>query len=156
MAMDNDDAVRSANARTLDRMMTYLAAEDFDSIFELWHEDSALEIAFMPNHALRRVEGRDNVKTFFQAVNGNDLGEINLTVRSIMPMHDPNAFFAEYTGEATVKATGGTYRMDYLGLFRFVEGKIVLWKEYYDAVAAILWNRQDQIRPTPPVDVVWE
>ncbi|MDQ1362056.1 MAG: uncharacterized protein QOJ44_2433 [Acidimicrobiaceae bacterium] len=155
MAPNNDEAVRSANAATLGQMMTYLAAEDFDSIFELWHEDSALEIAFMPNHALRRVEGRDNVKAFFQGVNGSDLGEINLTVAGIMPMHDPNAFFAEYTGEATVKATGGTYRMDYLGLFRFMDGKIVLWREYYDAVRAILWNRQDQIRPTSPVDVVW-
>jgi limonene-1,2-epoxide hydrolase len=45
--------------------------------------------------------------------------------------------------------------MDYLGLFRFMDGKIVLWREYYDAVRAILWNRQDQIRPTSPVDVVW-
>jgi uncharacterized protein len=156
MAPEDDEAVRSANAATLTQMMTYLAAEDFDSIFELWDQDSALEIAFMPNHALRRVEGREQVKAFFQGVNGSDLGEINLTVSSIMPMHDPNAFFAEYTGEATVKATGGTYRMEYLGLFRFREGKIVLWKEYYDAVRAILWNRQDQIRPTPPIDVVWE
>jgi hypothetical protein len=152
----DDDSVRSANARTLEQMMTHLAAEDFDSIFNLWAEDSALEIAFMPDHALRRVEGRENVKAFFQAVNGSDLGEINLTVGAIMPMHDPNAFFAEYTGEATVKATGGSYRMDYLGLFRFVDGKIVLWKEYYDAVRAILWNRQDEIRTIPPVNVVWE
>jgi ketosteroid isomerase-like protein len=153
---DNDDEVRSANANTLNKMMAFLAAEDFDSIFELWGDDSALEIAFMPNHALRRVEGKQNVKDFFKAVNGNDLGEINLTVQSIMPMHDPNAFFAEYTGEAKVKATGGTYRMEYLGLFRFSEGKIVLWKEYYDAIRAILWDRQDQIRATPPIDLVWE
>ncbi|HVX23276.1 MAG TPA: nuclear transport factor 2 family protein [Acidimicrobiales bacterium] len=152
----SDDAVRSANEATLRKMMEYLAAEDFDGIFTLWGDDSALELPFMPNHALRRVEGKDNVQAFFKAVNGNDLGEINLTVRSIMPMLDPNAFFAEYTGEATVKATGGTYCMDYLGFFRFSDGKIVLWREYYDAVRAILWNRQDEIRETPPLGLVWE
>ena len=154
--MSSDDEVRAANEATLRQMMTYLAAEDFDGIFTLWGEDSALELPFMPNHALRRVEGRENVKAFFKAVNSDDLGEINLTLHSIMPMLDPNAFFAEYTGEALVKATGGKYEMYYLGYFRFEDGKIVLWREHYDAVRAILWNRQEEIRETPPLDLVWE
>lgn len=151
----DDDSVRSANEATLRQMMAYLAAEDFDAVFTLWGEDSALEIPFMPNPALRRVEGKENVRAFFKAVNADDLGEITLTLNSVMPMLDPNAFFAEYTGEATVKATGGRYKMDYLGFFRFSQGQVVLWREYYDAVRAILWNRQDEIRDSAPIDLVW-
>lgn len=152
----SDDTVRSANEATLRKMMDHLAAEDFDAIFALWGDDCALELPFMPDHALRRIEGKDNVQAFFTAVNAEDLGEVDLTVGSIMPMLDPDSFFAEYTGRAVVKATGGTYRMDYLGFFRFSEGKIVLWREYYDAVRAITWNRQDEIRETPPLGLIWE
>jgi len=155
MTQESADEVRAANEKTLNQMLTYLAAEDFDSIFELWADESALEIAFMPDHELRRVEGKANVQAFFKAVNSGQLGEINLTVNAVMPMLDPNVFFAEYTGEAKVKTTGSTYKMDYLGLFKFSEGKIVLWKEYYDAVRAILWDRQEQIQTGRPKDVVW-
>ena len=51
--------------------------------------------------------------------------------RRVRPMADPEWVVAEYRGEIDLKG-GGSYNNDYVGVFRVVDGRIVLFKEYFN------------------------
>lgn len=47
-------------------------------------------------------------------------------------MLDPNWVLAEYRGEIDVLATNRPYNNHYCGLFHLKEGRIILFREYYN------------------------
>lgn len=49
-------------------------------------------------------------------------------------MLDPDWVLAEYRGEIEMLATGGPYNNHYCGLFHLRDGKIVLFREYYNPI----------------------
>jgi ketosteroid isomerase-like protein len=135
-------AQRRANVEVLKEMLELLGNMDIDGVFHLWAEDGALEMPFLPDLERRRTAPTRAVKEFFRATNEQALHQVKLTVQSIHPMLDPDWLVAEYTGEATVRANGNVYRNTYVGMFRFRDGKIVLWREYMDAIQSLHWQDQ--------------
>ena len=51
------------------------------------------------------------------------------------PMQDPQMVFAEFTGKVDIIPTGRVYDQRYGGLFHVVDGKIKLFREYYNPAA---------------------
>ena len=49
---------------------------------------------------------------------------------------DPQPAVAEVKGEGRIKATGRSYRQEYVVFLRAVEGKIALLREYFDPMRA--------------------
>jgi len=56
----------------------------------------------------------------------------------VYPFADPQGAVAEVKGEGVIKATGRTYRQDYVVFLRATEGKIALLREYFDPVRAAM------------------
>ena len=56
----------------------------------------------------------------------------------VYPFADPQGAVAEVKGEGVIKATGRTYRQDYVVFLRAAEGKIALLREYFDPVRAAM------------------
>ena len=54
----------------------------------------------------------------------------------VYPMADPEAAVAEIRAEALIKATGRTYRQEYVVFLRAKDGKIAHLREYFDPVRA--------------------
>jgi hypothetical protein len=135
-------AQRRANVAVLHDMLELLGKMDIDGVFQLWADDGALEMPFLPDRSRRRTAPTSAVKEFFRATNEQALHQVKLTIRAIHPMLDPDWLVAEYTGEATVRANGNTYTNSYLGMFKFRDGKIVLWREYMDAIQSLYWQDQ--------------
>ena len=54
----------------------------------------------------------------------------------IYPMAEPDAAAAEIRAEALIKATGRTYRQEYVVFLRSKAGKITHLREYFDPVRA--------------------
>ena len=60
-------------------------------------------------------------------------GEADFTSDLVFyPMQDPETVFAEFKGDVAVIPTGRQYQQTYGGLFHVVDGKIKLFREYYD------------------------
>lgn len=53
--------------------------------------------------------------------------------RTIRPLQEAGWVFAEYHGEIELKS-GGTYNNDYCGLFHVVNGKLVLFREFFNPI----------------------
>jgi len=54
----------------------------------------------------------------------------------VLAFADPEAAVAEVRGEGRIKATGRTYRQEYVVFLRASAGKIALLREYFDPTRA--------------------
>jgi ketosteroid isomerase-like protein len=133
---------RRANIECLDQMMTMLSRGDLDGAFELWADDGALEMPWLPDRAQRCIAPATHVRELFRRLNEESFRRLTLSLGTVYPLLDPDAVLAEYTGEATVRVNGNTYRNEFVGLFRFTEGRIVLWRAYMDAIQSLYWRDQ--------------
>lgn len=59
---------------------------------------------------------------------------MNTTSEGYPSMRDPNRVLAEYRGEIEVLATGRPYNNHYCGLFHLHDGRITLFREYYNPI----------------------
>jgi len=82
-----------------------------------------------------RLSGRDEVvhhaNWFVGAVENFRFFELRLHI-----LADPEAAVAEVKAEGVIKATGRTYRQEYVVFLRAVGGKIVYLREYFDPTRA--------------------
>jgi ketosteroid isomerase-like protein len=54
----------------------------------------------------------------------------DITLTHIFDLVDPEVLVATYTGSALVRNKDVNYANEYIGVFKFHDGKITLWREY--------------------------
>lgn len=99
-------------------------------------DDLLWELAYAPSlgHPARlsgRAEVVRHVAWFLGAV--EDFRFFDLQVHAFA---DPEGAVAEVKAEGLIKATGRTYRQDYVLFLRAASGKITFMREYFDPVRA--------------------
>lgn len=99
-------------------------------------DDVVWELPFAPalGHPAR-VSGRAEVVQFAAWFVGAVENFRFFDVR-VQACADPEAAVAEVKGEGRIKATGRTYRQDYVVFLRASGGKIALLREYFDPTRA--------------------
>jgi uncharacterized protein len=99
-------------------------------------DDVVWELPFAPalGHPAR-VSGRAEVVRFAAWFVGavEDFRFFDVKVQGLA---DPEAAVAEVKGEGRIKATGRSYRQDYVVFLRAVGGKIAFLREYFDPTRA--------------------
>ncbi|MGK7950598.1 MAG: nuclear transport factor 2 family protein [Xenococcaceae cyanobacterium] len=141
-----NEAVEQANANPstyLQRQQTKQAVIDFleslenkdmEKFASVWAEDAVQDMPFSPNGFPKRVEGKANLIEHYAAW-PEISGKANFTDELVFyPLQDPTMVFAEWRGEVEIIPTGRNYQQRYGGLFHVVDGKIELFREYYDPI----------------------
>lgn len=112
--------------------LTSLETKDMEAFASVWAEDAVQDMPYAPERFPRRVEGRDNLIQHYSSW-PEVSGTANFTDELVFyPMEDPTMVFAEWHGVVEIIPTGRTYEQRYGGLFRVVDGKIVLFREYFN------------------------
>ena len=140
-------AANAANSRPvsyLERQRTQQAVRDFLTSLEeqdmskfasVWAEDAVQDMPYSPEGFPKRVEGKANLVKHYAAWPENS-GKANFTKELVFyPSQDPHTVFVEYRGVCEIKPTGRVYDQRYGGLFRVENGKIKLFREYYNPAA---------------------
>ena len=96
------------------------------------------ELAYAPSlgHPAR-LSGREEVvrhATWFASA----VEDFHFFDLKMYPFADPQGAAAEVKGEGLIKATGRTYRQDYVVFLRAADGKIAFLREYFDPVRAAI------------------
>ena len=96
------------------------------------------ELAYAPSlgHPAR-LSGREEVvrhATWFVSA----VEDFRFFDLKMYPFADPQGAAAEVKGEGLIKATGRTYRQDYVVFLRAADGKIAFLREYFDPVRAAM------------------
>ncbi|MGL5942423.1 MAG: nuclear transport factor 2 family protein [Waterburya sp.] len=114
--------------------LTALEAKDMEKFASVWAEDAVQDMPFSPDGFPKRVEGKANLIKHYAAWPETS-GKANFTNELVFyPMQDSTMVFAEWRGEVEIIPTGRNYNQRYGGLFHVVDGKIELFREYYDPI----------------------
>jgi ketosteroid isomerase-like protein len=114
--------------------LTSLEDKDIDKFASVWAEDAVQDMPFSPEGFPKRVEGKDSLIKHYAAWPETS-GKANFTEHLVFyPMQDSTMVFAEWRGDVDTIPTGRNYKQRYGGLFHVVDGKIELFREYYDPI----------------------
>lgn len=123
---------RSDGYSIMRRYLDAIVARDVDTLADLHTDDTVLEYPFAPEGHPRRVEGHAKVMDLFAASFSakHPRAYTDLKVRLTA---DGDAAVVEFNGELSLVSTGEIYRNSYFAFVEFRDGKIAVFREYYDA-----------------------
>ncbi len=114
--------------------LTSLEDKDMAQFASVWAEDAVQDMPFSPDGFPKRVEGKANLIQHYAAWPETS-GKANFTDELVFyPMQDATMIYAEWRGNVEIIPTGRIYNQQYGGLFKVVDGKIELFREYYDPI----------------------
>ncbi len=124
--------VRQRTADTVRQFLKSLEEKDMQSLAAVWADDAVQDMPFSPEGHPKRVAGKAAIVDLYAAW-PDVAGDADFTSELVFyPMQDPEMVFAEFKGRVDVVPTGREYRQTYGGLFHVVDGRIRLFREYYD------------------------
>jgi ketosteroid isomerase-like protein len=118
---------RAATAR---RFFELLSAKDIDTWGELWHADAVITVAYPADGFPTEIRGKDDIVAGFHGLMANfETFKANLS--GVYPAADSDAVCVEYSNDATLVG-GVTYTNDNIAVFRFQDGLITEYHDYFD------------------------
>lgn len=111
-------------------------AKDLEGFADLFAEEGVQELPLAPPGVPARVEGRDALRSYFTAITETPLNHTAFENMTVYETDDPEVIIAEYDAIGTVTSTGQPYRLRYLQIVRVRDGQIVLWRDYWNPLAA--------------------
>ncbi len=137
-AMDNASAnppsyvVRQQTMAAVRTFLTSLEEKDMEKFASVWADDAVQDMPYSPDGHPKRVVGKNSLVAMYAGWPDN-AGSADFTSQLVFyPMQDPETIFAEFKGDVEIIPTGRQYLQTYGGLFHVVDGKIKLFREYYD------------------------
>lgn len=128
------DSVRETNVSVSKELMSDF---DIDGVWaDLMHDDVVLEFPFGPCIGMPGViTGK---KDSIEYLHGIETILPDLTFRDVVvtPTTDPARVIVEYNGETTTM-TGNPYSMSYITVQEFKDGKMSLFREFYNPTVAM-------------------
>ncbi len=110
-------------------------APGVDDYVDLFSDDGVLETPYVSPGAPSRWEGRAAIAAFLGKLRGSiRLADIRLTAS--YPAADGAAHVLEYEGTVHLERDGTQFRQRYISVVRLAAGRIVLWREYTNPLAA--------------------
>jgi len=125
-------ATREANKQTLRRAMAGITALDAEAIRTELHDSAAFELPFessVPDC---------NRDSFLQLLSMMFVmfKKIDIPITEIYDLADPNMLVARYQSDAEGRDKPVSYQNEYIGIFRFIDGKLTFWREYANPEAS--------------------
>lgn len=105
-----------------------MAGLDFDRLGHYLAEDAVMALPFL--EALPPLEGRTAIVDQTRATMEQMFDSMTFTYDQWYDVRDSDILIAEYRSEAALKGGRGTYRNQYITVFRFDSDKITLYKEF--------------------------
>ncbi len=126
------EASHARTEETVRALLGSLETKDMDAFARLWAEDAVQELPFAPAGFPKEVRGKDALIAHYRDWPANS-GKADFTSRLVFyRMQDPAWVFASFEGRAEIVPTGRLYEQIYGGLFHVVDGKVALFREYFD------------------------
>lgn len=129
--MTNDTArLRDSNVALATELMERFG-RDMDGWYDNLHDDIVMEFPFGPSVGMpARVEGKAACAGVFALV--CQAIQVQFSNIVVSPLADPNRLIVEYTGYS--EPGGKTYGQTYISVQEFRDGKMILFREYWNAL----------------------
>lgn len=106
-----------------------------DDYMDLFSDEGVLETPYVPPGARSRWEGRAAIAAFLDTLHGViRLADVRLTAS--YPAADGATVVLEYEGTVHLERDGTQFQQRYISVVQLAAGRIVLWREYTNPLAA--------------------
>ncbi|AYB34870.1 nuclear transport factor 2 family protein [Chryseolinea soli] len=140
--MENKQTAVQLLRKSLDRFL----AKDMKGWSELCDENVVAEFPFAPEGSPSRIEGRvalyEYLKNYPSFIDVRKLPTLKAYATD-----DPNVAIAEWSASGVVIGNGNPYEMSYATFVTFRDGRILVYREYWNPIAflaAMAGNRFDE------------
>ena len=127
-------AAEAANIGAVEALYAHLEDKDVPAFLALFAEDAVQDMPYAPPGFPKRVEGVAGIAELFAGF-PDATESASFSILSIAPAGDPNRLVAEIDGVIAFKGAAEPYRQRYVAVFEFADGKIALFREYFDPLA---------------------
>jgi ketosteroid isomerase-like protein len=128
--MANTDMIRDGNVALASKLMNQFG-RDMDGWYDQLHEECVVEFPFGASVGMPpRIEGKEACTALFTKV--CDAVKVQFSNIVICPLADPSTLLLEYSGYS--EPQGLVYDQTYMCIIKFQDGKVILYKEYWNAV----------------------
>ena len=117
---------REANKQTLRRAMSGITALDTDAIRAELHDSAILQLPFEPAVPDSDRDGFLQLLSMMFVM----FRKFEISITEIYDLLDPDMLIARYRSDAVGRDKPVAYQNEYIGIFRFLDGKITFWREY--------------------------
>ena len=107
-----------------------LHRKDIDAWGELWHENGRITVPYPPDGFADVIEGKATILEAFHGLFGN-FASFDPQLTGVYPAADSDAVCVEYDAHA-VLGDGTVYTNTNIAVFRFVDGLISEYHDYFD------------------------
>ncbi len=112
--------------------LTGLEDKDMEKVNSVWADDAVQHMPYVPDGWAHEVIGKEALIAQYAGW-PEAAGEATFTDELIFyPMADPQTVYVEFKGVVEIVPTGNTYRQTYGSLFHVENGKITLYREFFD------------------------
>jgi uncharacterized protein len=129
----NDKALSAKNVGVAKQIMSRFS---MDNWFPLLHDDLVLEFPYAHSVQMpERVAGKKAAVEYLSGVMKHFTG---LTFKDVVvsPMADPSTVIVEYAGGCRL-ATGKDYKQVYITVQKFRDGKMILFREFWNPMEVV-------------------
>lgn len=116
----------------------------------LFHEDGRVLLPYAPLGIPQEVAGRPAIGDYYEAL-PQMITALNFSDYRIQATESPGEYVAEYTSDASMRATGASYRNTYITKVKVTEGLIAELTEFFDPVR-LVEAMGGSLVPPPGVD----
>ncbi|WP_329263604.1 nuclear transport factor 2 family protein [Streptomyces pseudovenezuelae] len=114
--------------------MLHSLGKDMDFFWANTHPDLVLELPYAPWLGLAdRLTGRDEIKAFLDDF-ARKLPGLTFTDVRVWPYAEEDAYVLEYNGTCP---TVNNYNQRYINISRFKDGKLILFREFFNTTEAL-------------------
>lgn len=124
--------VRQKTEAAVREFLDALEQKDMQKFASVWAEDAIQDMPYAPEGFPQRLVGKNNLIKHYAAWPENS-GDADFTSQLVFyPMQNPEMVFVEFKGDVDIVPTGRKYNQHYGGLFHVENGKIKLFREYFN------------------------
>lgn len=113
------------------------AKQDVQGMAVFMADNIVYETPFALPGVPERVEGKGTLIEMLDQFIGKERGMYtswDINNIQVYSGGEPDLFFAEMKGQGVVAQNGHQYRQSYISLFRVTDGRISLWREYFNPI----------------------
>ena len=114
----------------LERRRQCLINRDMAGFADLFTEDAVIELPFAAAGLPDRLAGQDAIREFATRTADWPFEIVDLRVRHLHRTADPEVVIVELTTLGRVTATGETFQVPCIQVFRIRDGRIALFRDY--------------------------
>jgi hypothetical protein len=119
-------------AQVLERRRELLLKNDLDGFVGLFAPDGAIELPFADANLPARLDGQQAIREFSMRAAASPLRIDDLDAVAVHQTSDPEVVIVELVARGTVTTTGRTFATRSIQVFRIRDGKILLFRDYFN------------------------